>query len=362
MISRDRIRGPAVFLAQFLREEEPHDTLDHLCAWAASLGFQGVQIPAWEAPRLIDLELAAESKAYCEDYRARLAGHGLAITELNAALAGQVLAMHPAYAPAFAAFHPPGLKGSACTAWAARQLSLTVRAAANLGTTCVPVLSGGFAWHLAYPWPQRPAGLVDEAFLELGRRWRPVLNLAADVGVSIGYELHPGSDLFDGHTFERFLNEVGQHPAVGLNYDPSHLLLQQLDYLEFIRLYGKRIVGFHVKDAEFRPDGRGGVYGGYQPWASRPGRFRSAGDGQVDFRRVFTLLTEVGFRGWAVLEWECCVKAPAQGAREGAAFIERHLIEATRVAFDDFAGGKADRTLNRELLGLRETSSEPQQV
>ena len=101
-----------------------------------------------------------------------------------------------------------------------------------------------------------------------------------------------------------------------LNYDPSHLLLQQLDYLEFIRLYGERVKGFHVKDAEFRPTGRVGVYGGYQSWAGRAGRFRSLGDGQVDFRRVFTLLSEAGYEGWATLEWECCVKSPAQGAAE----------------------------------------------
>jgi sugar phosphate isomerase/epimerase len=228
----------------------------------------------------------------------------------------------------------------------------TVRAAARLGTKCMPVLSGGLAWHLAYPWPQRPAGLIDEAFRELARRWRPILDLAGELGLSIAYELHPGSDLFDGHTFERFLAELNDHPAVGINYDPSHFVLQQLDYLAFIRLYGSRIRGFHVKDAEFRPDGRGGVYGGYQGWAGRPGRFRSLGDGQVDFPRVFTLLTEAGYRGWAVLEWECAVKSPAQGAREGAEFIRRHLIEATAVAFDDFAGGRANTLTNRKILGL----------
>jgi sugar phosphate isomerase/epimerase len=214
------------------------------------------------------------------------------------------------------------------------------------------VLSGGFAWQMMYPWPQRPPGLIDEAFAELARRWRPLLDLARDKGCVLGYELHPGSDLFDGITFEMFLEHSQQHPAAGINYDPSHLLLQQLDYLEFIRIYGERISGFHVKDAEFRPDGRVGVYGGYQPWSKRAGRFRSLGDGQVDFRRVFTLLTEAGYGGWAVLEWECCVKSPEQGAAEGAPFISRHLIETATVQFDDFAGGAAGRQRNRKMLGL----------
>ena len=95
-----------------------------------------------------------------------------------------------------------------------------------------------------------------------------------------------------------------------------------------------------------------GVYGGYQSWAGRAGRFRSLGDGQVDFRRVFTLLSEAGYEGWATLEWECCVKSPAQGAAEGAPFISDHIIETTEVAFDDFAGGEVNLERNRKILGL----------
>jgi sugar phosphate isomerase/epimerase len=346
-----RIKGPAVFLAQFLRDTEPFSNLDSIARWFAALGYKGLQIPAWDR-RVFDLDRAAASRGWCDDYRGQLAALGLEVTEVAGYLQGQVLAMHPAYAVGFAGFHPPGLDGEARTAWAAAELEKCVRASANLGLRNIPVLSGGFAWHLAYPWPQRPPGLIDEAFKELARRWRPLLDLARDHGCVFGYELHPGSDLFDGATFELFLEHTGDHPAACINYDPSHFLLQQLNYLEFIRLYGPRISGFHVKDAEFRPSGRVGVYGGYQPWARRAGRFRSPGDGQVDFKQVFTLLTEAGFDGWAVMEWECCVKSPEQGAREGAPFITQHLIEATTVAFDDFAGGKSDSATNRSILGL----------
>jgi sugar phosphate isomerase/epimerase len=346
-----KIKGPAVFLAQFLRDEAPYNELGSICRWAAGLGYKGVQVPAWD-PRTIDLDKAAESKSYCDDYRARLADAGVEPTELAAHLQGQVLAMHPAYEEGFSGFHPEGLSGAARTEWAAGELKKAVEASAKLGLKAVPVMSGGFAWHMIYPWPQRPPGLVEEAFKELAKRWRPVLDLAKDKGVTVAYELHPGSDVYDGATFEMFLEHTDQHPAACLNYDPSHFVLQALDYCEFIRLYGERITAFHVKDAELRPDGRVGVYGGYQPWAGRAGRFRSLGDGQVDFTRVFTLLTEAGYRSWAVLEWECCVKSPEQGAREGAPFIERHIIEATEVAFDDFAGAETDAARNRRMLGL----------
>jgi len=346
-----KMQGPAVFLAQFLRNQPPFDNLKNIGKWFAQLGYKGVQIPSWDK-RVFDLDKAAASKTYCDEYRGTLGELGLQPTEVGGFLQGQVLATHPAYEVMFEAFHPPGLRGNARTEWAAGQLKKCVLASANLGTRNIPVLSGGFAWHLVYPWPQRPTGIIDEAFRELARRWRPLLDLAQEKGCVFGYEFHPGSDIYDGATYEMFLDQTDNHPAACINYDPSHFLLQQLDYCEFIRLYGSRISGFHVKDAEFRPDGRVGVYGGYQPWAKRAGRFRSLGDGQVDFRRVFTLLTEAGYSGWAVVEWECCIKSPEQGAAEGAPFVERHMIEATQVAFDDFAGGKTDVKRNRQILGL----------
>ncbi len=345
------IKGPAIFLAQFMRDEEPYNTIDNIGRWVAGLGYKGVQIPAWDG-RAIDLNRAAESKTYCDEYRGRLQEMGLEPTELAAYLAGQVLAMHPAYEILFQGFHPPGLKGGERTAWAAGEIEKTIRASIHFGTEVVPVLSGGLAWHMVYPWPQRPEGIIDAAFEELARLWQPLLDLALDNGKVIAFELHPGSDIFDGATFEMFLDHTDDHEAACLNYDPSHFLMQQLDYLQFIQLYGERIKGFHVKDAEFRPSGRVGVYGGYQPWKERAARFRSLGDGQVDFSRIFTLLTEAGYDGWAVLEWECCIKSPEQGAAEGAPFIARHIIEITEVAFDDFAGSKADVEENRRILGL----------
>ncbi|MBN2103463.1 sugar phosphate isomerase/epimerase [bacterium] len=346
-----KIMGPAVFLAQFLRDEAPFNSLRNIGKWVSELGYKGVQIPTWDA-RVFNLDQASSSQSYCNELKDQLQEQGLQPTELAAHLQGQVLAMNHVYKTAFSAFYPSNLNDSEIIDWAGDQLCKTIQASANLGLKTIPVMSGGFAWHMIYPWPQRPPGLVKEAFQELAKRWKPVLDLARDLGQTIAYELHPGSDIHDGATFEMFLDAVKDHPGACINYDPSHFVLQQLDYCHFIQLYGERITAFHVKDAEFRPNGRVGVYGGYQDWAHRAGRFRSPGDGQVDFKRVFTLLTEAGYTGWAVLEWECCIKSPEQGAREGAPFIESHIIEATNVAFDDFAGGESHPDLNRKILGL----------
>lgn len=346
-----KIKGPAIFLAQFLRDEAPYNSLKNIGQWVADLGYKGVQIPTWDA-RVIDLDKAAASKDYCDELVGTLKEIGLTPTEMAAHLQGQVLAMNNVYKTAFGGFYPAGLNDTEIVAWATDQLKKSITVSKHIGLSAVPVLSGGFAWHMVYPWPQRPAGLIDEAFNEMVKRWKPVLDFADENGVTIAYELHPGSDIFDGATFEMFLDKTKNHPAACLNYDPSHFVLQQLDYLQFIKLYGERITAFHVKDAEFHPDGRVGVYGGYQGWAERAGRFRSLGDGQVDFKRVFTLLAEAGYENWAVLEWECCVKSPEQGAAEGAPFIAQHIIETTDVAFDDFAGGESDQQMNRQILGI----------
>jgi sugar phosphate isomerase/epimerase len=346
------LRGPGLFIAQFLGDAPPFDTLDGIAAWAAGLGFAGLQLTT-NLPEIFNVALAAESMTYCDEVRGILASHGLEVTELSTHLQGQLVAVHPAYDPLFDGFAPEAVHGkpAARQAWAVDQLMLAARASANLGLRAHATFSGALAWPYLYPWPPRPAGLIAEAFAELGRRWRPILDAFDAAGVDVCYELHPGEDLFDGTTFDRFLTVVDHHPRAKILYDPSHMLLQQLDYLQFIDLYHDRIGMFHVKDAEFRPNGRGGVYGGYADWVDRPGRFRSLGDGQIDFKAIFSKMAQYDFQGWAVLEWECCLKHPEDGAREGAAFIRDHIISRASHAFDDFAATGLGTTMARQLLG-----------
>ena len=348
-----KMQGPAIFLAQFAGDQAPFNSLAAMGRWAAGLGYVGVQIPSWDQ-RLFDLAKAAESQTYCDEVQGVLKEHGVAITELSTHLQGQLVAVHPAYDLPMDGFAPESVRGNpaARTEWAKGQLLLAAKASRRLGLKAHATFSGALAWPYLYPWPQRPAGLVESAFDELARRWTPLLNAFDEAGVDVCYEVHPGEDLCDGASFEMFLERVGQHPRANLLYDPSHFVLQQLDYLAYIDLYHDRIRCFHVKDAEFRPNGRVGVYGGYQNWQNRAGRFRSLGDGQVDFPAVFSRLATHGYDAWAVLEWECCLKHPEQGAAEGATFIRDHIIRVTEKAFDDFAGGGADMGLVRKVLGI----------
>ncbi len=347
------IQGPAIFLAQFMGDTAPFNTLEGVCQWAAHLGYIGVQIPTWDS-RLIDLQQAAESKTYCDELKGKIQSYGLQITELSTHLQGQLVAVNPAYDTMFDNFAPDEVKGKPLERqkWAVQQLLWAAKASENLGLSAHATFSGALMWHTVYPWPQRPQGLVDTAFTELAKRWKPILDKFDESGVDVCYEIHPGEDLHDGITFEMFLDKVKNHKRANLLFDPSHFVLQQLNYLEYIDLYHERIKMFHVKDAEFNPTGRVGVYGGYQDWTNRAGRFRSLGDGQVDFKSIFSKLSQYNYDSWAVLEWECCIKSPEQGAAEGAPFIKNHIINVTEKAFDDFAGAAPDEKVNRKILGI----------
>ncbi len=346
------IKGPAIFLAQFMGDK-PFDTLENAAKWMADAGYKGIQIPS-DNPACMDLKLAAESQDYCDELKGTCAEIGVEITELSTHIQGQLVAVHPAYDIAFDAFAPAHLHGKpqARQEWAVQQVMYAAKASQRLGLTNSVSFPGAFVWPFMYPWPQRPAGLVEEGFKELAKRWRPILDYYDECGVNICFEIHPGEDLHDGVTFERFLAEVDNHERCNILYDPSHFILQQLDYLAFIDHYHERIKMFHVKDAEFRPNGKSGVYGGYQGWVERPGRFRSLGDGQIDFGAIFAKLTGYDFDGWAVVEWECALKHPEDGAREGVKFVSDHIIRVTEKAFDDFAGGASDEATNRKMLGL----------
>lgn len=347
------VKGPGLFLAQFMGDTAPFNSLPAICAWAKNLGYIGVQLPTWD-PRVIDLKQAAESQTYADELRGTVEAAGLVITELSTHLQGQLVAVHPAYDAMFDGFAPKELHGNAKarTEWAVQQLKYAAKASERLGLNAHATFSGALLWHTVYPWPQRPAGLVETGFKELANRWLPILDYFDSCGVDVCYELHPGEDLHDGVTYERFLEQTGNHARACLLYDPSHFVLQQLDYMQFIDFYHERIKMFHVKDAEFNPNGKSGVYGGYQSWVDRPGRFRSLGDGQVNFKGVFSKMATYDYSGWAVIEWECAIKHPEVGAAEGAKYVKDWIIEVTARSFDDFAASGSDEAYNRRVLGL----------
>ncbi|AZC19166.1 MULTISPECIES: sugar phosphate isomerase/epimerase family protein [Pseudomonas] len=347
------LKGPSLHLAQFSADTAPFNDLPGIARWAADLGFKALQVPAWDE-RLFDVATAAHSQDYCDEVKGQLAEHGLVISELTTHIFGQLVAVHPAYDAMCDNFAPEALRGNpkARTDWAMERMQLAARASRRLGLDDMGTFSGSLAWPYLFPFPQRPDGLIETAFAELARRWRPILDACDEQGVNLCYEIHPSEDLHDGTSFERFFDLVDRHPRCHILFDPSHFVLQQLDYLAYLDIYHERIRMFHVKDAEFNPSGRQGIYGGYSSWVERAGRFRSLGDGQVDFKGIFSKLAQYDYGGWATLEWECCLKDQEDGAREGVEFINRHMIRVTERIFDDFAGARIDRQQINAMLGI----------
>jgi sugar phosphate isomerase/epimerase len=348
------IKGPGLFLAQFAQDSAPHDTLPNIARWAKDHQYKGIQIPTWDK-RLFDLDKAAESATYCDEIKGALADIGIAITELSTHFQGQMVSVHPAYDLMFDGQAPEHVRGDSEKRrhWAADQVRKAAEVSRRFGLTEHVTFSGSLAWPFFYPYPQRPAGLIEECFDEQARRWKPILDAYDAAGVDLCFEIHPTEDLFDGETFEMFLERVGNHPRCHINYDASHFIKQGMDYLGFIDAYHERIRMFHVKDAEFNPTAKQGVYGGYQSWLKRAARDRSLGHGQVDFKSVFSRMAAYDFAGWAVYEWECCLEHPEVAARNGAKFIADHIIEVTDRVFDDFAATRADPATNRALLGVK---------
>jgi sugar phosphate isomerase/epimerase len=231
------IQGPAIFLAQFYGDKAPFNNIENICQWAANLGYKGVQIPTWDA-KYFDLEKVATDKIFAQEYKAKINSYGLQITELSTHLQGQLIAVNPAYDQLFDGFAPGACKNNpkARYDWAVQQLLWAAKASENLGLTAHATFSGSLLWHTVYPWPQRSAGLVDEGFTELAKRWTPILNQFDASGVDLCYEVHAGEDLCDGISYELFLDKVKQHPRACLLYDPSHFVLQCLDYVTYIDL------------------------------------------------------------------------------------------------------------------------------
>lgn len=349
-------KGVALFWAQFAGDEPPFNTLEGIAKWTAAQGFKGAQLPGWDS-RFIDVQKCAESQTAADEVKGKLNDAGLEPTEIALHPVGQLMCCHPAYHQLFDEFAPDHLKGkpNEWPAWVTQMHKWAMKASQRMGLTAVPTFPGTLIWPYVYPWPQRPKGLVEEAFKVQAARWKPVFDYGMDEcdGVVAAYETHPMEDIHDGDSYEMFLGAVDNHPGACLIYDPSHFVLQQLDYLAFIDLYHDRIKAYHAKDAEFHASGRGGVYGGFQPWVKRAGRFRSIGDGQVDFKRIASKFAQYGINVWANVEWECCLKEAADGAAESVPLMEKlFTIQIPSKAFDDFADSGADIAMIQNILGV----------
>jgi sugar phosphate isomerase/epimerase len=323
--------------------------LDQLAPLAKRMGYDGVELACWGDH--FDVDQAARSKAYCREKWQLLADHGLTCHAVSNHLVGQAVCdlideRHQSCLPpdVWGDGKPEGVRRRA-----AKKLILTARAARNFfdlqpgrkGASTVPAIVNGFTgssiWHALYPFPPTAQDYWERGFQDFARRFGPILDACDQFNVNFGLEVHPTEIAFDLASAQRAVAAVGGHRRFGFNYDPSHLGYQGVDYVRFIRVFGKRIFHVHMKDVWWgHGDGSAGVFGGHVSFgdARRYWDFRSPGHGDIKFEDIIVALNDVGYRGPLSVEWEDARMDRVHGATEAAAFVRRIDFPGSAVAFD----------------------------
>jgi sugar phosphate isomerase/epimerase len=321
--------------------------LETICQKARQWGYDGIELPCWGDH--FDVRLALDEPGYCKGRIDLLAKHGLKCWAISNHLAGQAVCdlideRHKAILPA--RVWGDG-KSEGVRQRAAQEMMDTARAAARLGVKVVNGFTGSSIWHLLYSFPPVTDAMIDAGFQDLADRWNPILDVFKKEGIKFGLEVHPTEIAFDIYSAERAVKALDGRPEFGFNYDPSHLLWQMVDEVEFIRAFPDRIYHVHVKDAARTLNGRTGILGSHLNFGDprRGWDFRSPGRGQVDFDGIARALNAIGYAGPLSVEWEDPGMEREYGAAEAAEFVKKKMgFTAAGSLFDSaFAEGQAKK-------------------
>jgi sugar phosphate isomerase/epimerase len=311
--------------------------LEKLAKKAASWGYDGLELACWGDH--FEVDKALNDKGYCKAKRELLEKNGLKVFAISSHLVGQAICdnideRHKAILPpdVWGDGDPEGVRKRA-----AQKMIDTAQAAKRLGVTVVNGFTGSSIWHLVYSFPPTSPDMIEAGYKDFAKRFRPVLNAFKDLGVKFALEVHPTEIAFDIASAQRALKAVGNHPAFGFNYDPSHFGYQGVDYVKFIRTFGDRIFHAHMKDAWWgHGDGTVGVFGGHTEFADprRYWDFRSIGHGDINFEEIIVALNDVGYQGPLSVEWEDSRMDREHGAKEACEYIKRADFKSSQLAFD----------------------------
>ena len=311
-------------------------SLAELAEKFSGFGFDGLELACWGDHFEVDKALAQED--YCAQKRELLERHNLQVFAISAHLVGQAVldnidARHQAILP-------PAVWGdgdpAGVNARAAEEMKNTARAAQKFGVNVVNGFTGSSIWHLLYSFPPVSAEMIDEGFNLLAERFNPILDVFGECGVKFALEVHPTEIAFDLHTAQRAIETLGGREEFGFNFDPSHLIWQGVDPVEFIRAFGDRIYHVHMKDAIVTLDGRSGILSSHLNFGDprRGWDFRSLGRGGVNFEEIIRALNQAGYTGPLSVEWEDSGMDRDHGAQEACDFVRKIDFEPSRVAFD----------------------------
>jgi sugar phosphate isomerase/epimerase len=307
---------------------------EEVCRKAKSWGYDGLEIACWGDH--MDVRRAAKDPAYVRDKKRVLQKNGLKCWALGAHLAGQCVSDEPD--PRLDGFAPAAVKGKpeALRKWAVEEMKAAAKAARAMGGYVVNGFMGSPIWKAWYSFPPTTEEMVEAGFKKVLTLWTPILDAFDEQGVKFALEVHPTEIAFDVYTTRRLLDTFGGRPALGLNFDPSHLVWQGIEPHLFIREFAGRVYHVHMKDVAVTLDGKSGILGSFLPFGDvrRGWNFRSLGHGDVDFDAVIRELNAIGYDGPLSVEWEDNAMDRESGAAESLEFVRRMNFSPSKVAFD----------------------------
>jgi sugar phosphate isomerase/epimerase len=311
-------------------------SLEQLATKCQEWGFDGLELACWGDHFEVDKALAQPD--YCDKKRQLLDRHHMQVFAISNHLVGQAVldnidARHQAILPPYVwgDGNPAGVN-----ARAAKAMMDAARAAQKLGVGVVNGFTGSSIWHLIYDFPPVPQAMIDAGFQLLAERFHPILDVFGECGVKFALEVHPTEIAFDLHTAERAIETLGGREEFGFNFDPSHLIWQGVDPVDFIRAFGNRIYHVHMKDAIVKLNGRSGILTSHLKFGDprRGWDFRSVGRGGVNFEEIVRALNEVGYQGPLSVEWEDSGMDREHGAKEALETVRKLDFAPSKLAFD----------------------------
>ena len=311
-------------------------SLETICKKAKEFGYDGLELACWGD----HFEVEKADDKYCKEKRELLDSYGLKLFSISAHLVGQAVCdlideRHKQILPPdiWGDGDPEGVRQRA-----AQRIIKTGEAAKRLGIAVVNGFTGSSIWHLIYGFPPVTQKMIDDGFNDFARRWKPILDEYAKLGIKFALEVHPTEIAFDISSTERALKALDYHKAFGFNYDPSHLGYQGVDYVEFLYRFSERIFHVHIKDAtwSYTPK-ESGVFGGFLPFGDRHRYwdFVSPGRGNTDFEAIIRALNRINYQGPLSVEWEDSGMDREHGAEEACDFVKGLDFKASNINFDD---------------------------
>jgi sugar phosphate isomerase/epimerase len=309
--------------------------IETMCEKAKAFGYDGLELACWGD----HFEIDKADAAYCKARAELLDKHGLKRYSISTHLVGQAVCdlideRHKQILPdyIYGDGDPEGVRQRA-----AEEIKKTATAAKLFGVDTVNGFTGSSIWHLCYSFPPVLPGQLDKGYEDFAERWGPIFDHFQNEGVRFALEVHPTEIAFDISSARRALDAVGNHPAFGFNYDPSHFGYQGVDYEKFIYEFSDKIFHVHMKDVSWSDTPKdAGVFGGHVDF-HRPERywdFKSVGRGKIDFEKIIRALNEINYTGPLSIEWEDGAMDREFGATESCAFTKKIDFPASNIVFD----------------------------